>query len=413
VTRLRVKEARNLCSVAVLALLLCVGCPAPDGAASDRARTVLDERIAESAEFADFAFSLFGGADDPAARRWIAEALGSDSSADVRRALAVLGDAPPAEARDALQTIFATGVGTRQLQAAVALARLGDAAALGWLKEQAAVSGSDPGPAALEILATAGEEQLVTDLLRRRMDSEQIGLRNEAYSILGHIGQLWATRLLVEGLDREFGEERAQAVRSLGHCGIPEVAPRIEKLVGFQGLVLPSIESLGNLGSPSSVAVLEPLAAHEQLLVRAYAAVALWKLGNDDVVDAVLEPLLGADDPLVRRQLAEQLASVNDAKAGALLTRLARDADPGVRAAALRSLIDRPTAPDADLLLELAADPDYLVSTVALSGLASVGRATDVASIEPLLDSDNPYVAITAARALLGIQGREAGSSGI
>ena len=397
----------------VVALLLCVaGCPTPEDGASDRARAVLDEKIAESAEIADFAFSLFGGATDPAARLWIVEALASEAPGNVRRALAALGDAPPPEGREALQGIFSTHTGSLQLQAAVALARLGDVEARDWLREQAADSVIDPGPAALEILAAAGEEQIVTDLLRRRMESEHLGVRNEAYAILGRIRELWATRLLIEGLDREFGEERAQAVKSLGQSGIPDVAPRIEKLIGYQGLVLPSIEALGNLANPSSVAVVEPLASHEQPLVRAYAGVALWKLGRSGAVGEVIEPLVGSADPLVRRELAEQLATVADPTAETVLVTLTRDDDPAVRSAAIRSLLERGTSAHADLLLELATDPNYEVSTVALNGLAGSGRPADVSSIVPLLESENPYVAITAARALLGIRSRDPAAGG-
>jgi HEAT repeat protein len=393
------------------AVVFISGCASQQGPEPSRAERVFRDMVEQEPDYAEYAFSLVSGAEDPFATALIVEALDSENLGRVRLALQALDDAtPPQQAREPLQRVFSTRQGSVKLQAAIALARLEDEQALSWLREQAAEQGGTLSPTALKLLADRGEKALLGPALQPRINSEQLGIRNEAYALLGDIGQPWATQLLVDGLGREFGEERAQAIVSLGQTGDASVAPQIEELIGYQGLVLPSIEALGALGNPSSVKVVKRMAGHEQPLVRAYAGVALCRLGADEAGGATIEPLVVADEPLVRRHLAEQLAVVQSGAATEWLTRLAADDDPEVRAAAVRSLLEHPSDGLEALLLERAEDPDYRVSTVALSGLARVGGPESVPRIEPLLDSENPYVALSAARAILAV-GAEAASA--
>jgi len=409
---IRPSVLRSLAPLLAAGILLGGTACAPGGESGpSRAEQVFDQFVAQDPTYAEFAFSLIADyGEDPFAIQRIVEALESDNAVHERLALRALGDGSvPEDALPALQAIFTDRSGTLKLQAALVLVQSGDEAAASWLGDQARAQGQALSVAAFRQLAARGEVELVGPLLKRRTESDQLGVRNEAYAVLGAIGQPWATTMLVEGLGHEFGEERAQAVASLGLTGDPAVAKHIEKLVGFQGLVLPSIEALGALGNPSSVAVLQRMAKHEQPLVRAYAGPALDRLGESDAAAQAIEPLLDGGDPLVRRRLAEQLAAVDTAAAGDWLLRLARDEDAEVRAEAVRSLLAR-SRESADrlapLLTDLTADPDYRVSTLALGGLARVGGADSLVQIESLLDSDNPYVALAAARAVGAIESR-------
>ncbi len=93
------------------------------------------------------------------------------------------------------------------------------------------------------------------------------------------------------------------------------------------------------------------------------------------------------------------------------MSQLAQDGDKSVRAEAYRSLIPALPGPDPALATLFAAgaqDPDYEVSTVALSGLALTGDSSQTAALAPLLESDNPYLAISAAHAVLCLAGSQA-----
>jgi HEAT repeat protein len=142
-----------------------------------------------------------------------------------------------------------------------------------------------------------------------------------------------------------------------------------------------------------------------------YAGVALWKIGEEAAALEVLEPLSVDEDAMVRLNLAEQLDDVENAGATGLLITLGRDEDPNVRTAAVRSLIGRGSPEASAFVLEAIGDEHYEVSTLALNGLARTGSPADVEGLLPLLDSGNPYVALSAAHAILAIEGRN-GSAG-
>ncbi len=264
----------------------------------------------------------------------------------------------------------------------------------------------------MTLLAGRGEREVIEPVLTGRMGSDDPGTRNEAYAVLGEIGQDWATRLLLHGLDNEFGEQRVQAIISLGRCGDPAVAPYIAGFINTKGLVFASIEALGELGATDSARSLKQMATHEQSLVRVYAAVALMKLGDDASAGELLPALAGDEDPVVRRNLADQLGAVEGTESTRTLIDLAGDPDKSVRVAALRSLLGRSSKELSTLLLDAAADPDYEVGALALNALARTGTAETLATLEPLLDNENPYVAISAAHAILAIEGRASEPAG-
>jgi HEAT repeat protein len=220
------------------------------------------------------------------------------------------------------------------------------------------------------------------------------------------IAEPWATELLVQGLNKEHGEDRQQAIAALGATGAPEVARRISRFVSTQGLVFATLEALGALGNPDSIAVVRAKTEHDEPLVRVWAAVALWKLGESDSAAEVLEPLISDEDVVVRRLLAEELGAVDSDKAVEWLATLAGDEDQGVRLNAVRSLDQRASSAEEPLLLAASADQDYEVATVAINVLARVGGEGALEELGALVDSENPYIALSAANAVLAIDGR-------
>jgi len=114
----------------------------------------------------------------------------------------------------------------------------------------------------------------------------------------------------------------------------------------------------------------------------------------------------------VRLRLTEQLATVADPQALNMLATLAEDEEPKVRMEALRALSRR--AGDVGLeptLVPRLEDPAYDVKALALDTLASVGSPATVDTIVSLMDDENPYVAISAANAVIEILARQTATS--
>jgi HEAT repeat protein len=394
--------------VAALSILLLSACSSEDPVVS-RARSVFDESRASSPDHATYGLAIALASGTSFGHQTALEAVASTDYTTALEALRALAEKPDAQVEPVLREAYETKkAAAHRLQAAVGLARLGDAAALGWIGEQ--VDGGALNSAALSVLAEHGEEERVVMLLGKMMDSEESSIRNNAYALLGDLRYPWATELLLAGLKKEFGEERIQAIVSLGRTGDPAVAETLQKFVTFQGLVFASIEALGALGNPGSIPAIESMADHEKELVRVYAAVALWRLGEEERGTALVDGLIASEDPLVRENLAVQLGAVESAGAQQRLATLSGDTVEAVRLEALRSLGSQPSAP-ADTLASRIEDPSYQVATVALDGLARLGSIEQVAGLEPLLDNPNPYIALSAANAILCIKERNPSGS--
>jgi len=370
------------------------------------AQSVYLERMEAEPSFAAYGLALGAKSEASFPRQLVLDLVTSEDRSTAHEAIRAIVDNPPSEAAEPLQQAFASERGLWKLQAGIALARLGDAEAMAWVRGQIEESGANLTLAAATTLAENGEQELLEPLLRKRVESDEPTVRNEAYVMLGEIRQPWATALLRKGLEGEFAEARQQAIMSLGRSGDPEVAGEIEKFVGTKGLVFASIEALGELGNPKSVPKLKKMAGHKEDLVRVYAGAALWRLGEEEQALATLEPLVGSEDVTIRLNLAEQLGRVEADRAREMVSALTTDGERDVRLAALRSLARGAGAGELPLLLEAAEDKDYEIATIALESVALIGDQAALERIAPLLDSKNPYIAISAANAVLSIMER-------
>jgi HEAT repeat protein len=403
-----VSVERRTAIVLVLAMALALGCAPGEDPDVAKARTVLQETAGQSQEHERFALAIAEGTDSPEAIDFVIGKIGSDNFQTALVAVDALGDEPPVAATEALRQVFEGKGGALKRAAAIQLARLGDAEALDYLKAQL----SDP-----QQLLSIGSVVLVgrTDeggeflgpILVDRVKSEDLAIRNEAYAALGELGQPWATEVVAAGLGQELGEDRQEAIRALGRTGDPAMAGKIDRFANTQGLVFVTLEALGTLGNPESVKAVKPMLANDSAPARVYASIALWKLGEKSDAIAVVNELIQDPDPTVRRILAEQLGSVDDQEARSRLAALAEDQAKEVRIETIRAIAVRPGPEFEGVLVQAANDPEYEVSTLALNILGKVGRGVSVEQIAPLLDSENPYVALSAAHAVLSIRARE------
>lgn len=394
--------------IALVGAALIVGCAPGEDPQVAKARTVLQSLAAQDQEYERYALMIAEGSDSPEAMERVIVSIGVDNFQTALVSVDALGDDPSAEATEALRQVFQNGGGALKRSAAIQLGRLGDAEALDYLKAQL----SDPQqllsiPAVVLIGESDEGGVFLGPILAERLKSDDLGLRNEAYGALGELKSPWATEMLVAGLKNEKDEDRQQVIRALGRTGDPAMAGKIDRYANTKGLVFVTLEALGDLGNPDSVKAVKPMLSNDSAPARTYAAAALWKLGEKSDAVVVVNELIQDPDPTVRRMLAEQLASIEDEEARSRLAALAEDGTKEVRVETMRAIAAAPGPEFEGVLVQAAADPEYEVSTVALNLLAQVGRGGVVDQIAPLMDSENPYVAMSAAEAILSIRTRE------
>lgn len=384
----------------------CGGAGGPDG----KAESVLRARM-QDPNAAGYAFQIAEGTPSPVMRAILLESLAApDFDTSLAAAQALVDSDDPAVV-EAMRQVFETKRGAVKLHAGIVLARNGDETARAWLLEEVQ-RGGRLSPEVFALLADTGEKDALVAALQPFLDSDDLPTRNEAYGVLGEIGTAWAVDMLEAGLKKERGEDRVQPIISLGRAGDPESATLIMPYVDSKGLVFASLEALGALGNPEAAGAVEAMLSHEEALVRVYAAAAAWRLGAADAAVPVIEPLASDEDPVVRRNVAEQLEPVTDPRATAILIGMLDDDDVDVRIAAIRALDTREGSDVDDALLGATSDADYRVGAAALVALAKVGGPDAVARIQPLLEAQNPYVSVAAAHAILAIRARTGAAAG-
>jgi len=401
--------SKSTLALAAALVLITTSCSTED-AVVGQARSLLAGSIASSADYAGYAVALAVDNPSPEAQSLIPEGVAAENLKVSRATIRVIVDNPPASTQEALRGVFETKRGLHKLTGAVALARLGDDEALEWVRTECLdETGQSLTIPAVKLLAEKGEEDALTPFLRSRMGNDEPSIRNEAYVMLGAIHQDWATRLLVEGLDNEFGAEREQAILSLGQTGDPAVAKKLEKFANTQGLVFATLEALGHLDNPDSIKILTRQLKHKSSLVRMYAASALWRLGEEETAVEILKPMAEDEDPATRMNVAQQIFGIQSPQAIAILTAMATDQDGSVRLAAVQALGEFKDPSLGPVFVTALADKSYQVHTAALDALAFAGSVEDVEQIKPFLENQNPYVKISAANAILAISARGAG----
>jgi len=403
------RRAPTYSAILAMALVaaLATGCgPATDPTLA-RARSVIGDTTAKEPDYERYFLSIAGGSPAPSVQERVLQAVAADNFQTALVAVDALGADPPAAALEPLRQVFASKGGALKREAAIELARLGDGPALEYLKTLTA----DPAqtlsiPATVLIAGSEGGEEFLTPLLRARMESEDPSVRAEAYAAAGEIGERWSTNLLLEGLQAEHGEERQPVISALGRAGDSRAASEIVPFVNTRGLVFASLEALGALGNPDAIPAVKKMVDSDEAVVRVYAAVALWRLSDKDEAIGTINELLTNEDPTVRSVLAEQMGAIDDPDARSRLATLATDDSKEVRVEALRAIAEQ-RRPDFEAILrQAAADPDYEVSTLAITALGRVGGPESLGDLTPLLDSENPYVALSAAVAVLDIESR-------
>jgi HEAT repeat protein len=391
----------------VMLAVFAAACATPKDPRVVKAEQTLARLTSQDPQYTQYALEIAGRSTAPATGRLITDNLVVTDYQLVYAAATAAARRPVPAFQEPLKTVFSSKGGAAKIEAAVALAKLGDAEAETWLEQHVKDASGTINAAVIRYLVQKGKADLVRPALEQALGSDQQEIRNEAYELLGEIHEPWALSLVQRGFDREHGEGRQAAIVALGESGDPSMAKRIERFINTQGLVFVTIDALGNLGNTAAVPAIQKMLSRSEKPVKVYAAIALWKLGKVDTVRKTIDALLTDEDPKVRELLAQQLATVKEEQALSMLATLAEDRDPDVRLAAARALRERAQEGLEAILTDRLEDSSYQVAAVALDALAAVGSRHALDAIAPLLDNGNPYVAISAANAILEIVSRE------
>lgn len=198
----------------------------------------------------------------------------------------------------------------RRYEAAIALGRTGDQAAVPALKD--ALSDPDPGVRwmALEALGAIGGPAL--PVLIGLLDSDDVDLRWGAAVALGDIGDPAAIGSLVTALGDSDRYVRTRAALALSVIGVPALPP-LAAASGSEdaGVRWAAALALGKIRSPESIETLSTLLADPDRSVRWKAAEALGVLGGASVVGPLVAAL-GDGDEAVRGEAAAALVAIGD-----------------------------------------------------------------------------------------------------
>ena len=385
-------------------LALSFGCAPGEAPEIAQARERFEAIIATDENYAAYALDLASRTDSAFAQGMLRDALTSGDPGRSSEALKALARQPSPAVSDALQQAMAESSGLAKFNAAMALAQGGDAAAVDYLVAQIE-QGNPPSLPVAAVLRDQGRADVLQDVLKKMAASDDLALRNEAYGLLGEVRADWAKRMLVEGLEREFGEEREGAILAIGQTGDVALGAKLRPFINTRGLVLTTLDALGQLGDEGASREVAKMADHREALVRARVAPALFRLGAEEPAIAALQSVVEDPNLLARTLMADRLGGIEHPQAAAALQQLAQAEDPDLRLSALRALRDNGTM-DAALRAGCYEDPSYQVVVLALEEAAGQADGSEIPKLVELLANDNPYVGLAAANAIFAVRER-------
>lgn len=257
--------------------------------------------------------------------------------------------------------------------------------------------------------ALAERMSLVSDLVAAITQGENVGLRNAALEVLGHLGTT-ASPHLRKALDRVASHGRKFVVEALGDTGDPAVVPDLEKAAVDldPNVAAAAIDALARIGGPEADRALRARLAAPDPFQRMAALDGLDRIGAV-VPWEQLEPLL--EDRLVRRVALRVLGRTGRLEAIAPLFEAMLEPSAHVVASAAIALCrlcaSSPEVADevARRALDLGDEPRSVLRDLVLHGDAEERPAAATVS---LLARDAASLASVVSLAADGAMPREA-----
>lgn len=266
------------------------------------------------------------------------------------------------------------------------------------------------------------------------------GVRSKAAFSLGESGQLSTIPTLNKMLDDPAVEVRINAARALGLIGSPEVEPALIRAIKAKPPLavryelvkalgsfrtdtsasqlaweldhsnnqvrVAALESIGKRGDNNLVPAVVKYTKHSEPIVASRAIWALGELGDPKATPVLVEILKQGKSPDLRRESAQALARIGDARSAPSLTAsaLSKQEHSSVRVAAIRALsrFELGTKMWSDLL-PLAKDREPYVRAAAAFTIVKAPSKDVDDTILGLVSDENPGVRRAAVTAM-GLQ---------
>ena len=288
------------------------------------------------------------------------------------------------------------------------------------IEQRATASGESLDP---DVQAALKREDLVTHLIGMLADEESLNRRTAAVT-LGWLREGRASGPLIELLgDAAVREFASHALVSIGYR---------EPLAWERGLAHPddavrlgTVRCLAWIAPPEGTALVAPLIHDPAAEVRAEAAAAVGRLGDENeliqesAMDALsrsnperVRPLLlqalAGGDPDARVRAAQTLGLLRDPEAATALVAAAQGGREALRAASVQALGELGAPGVLDVLRAALADESSIVRQQAVLALGRRREPESAPLLLPLLYEEDPRLRFAAVRALGQIRNPDA-----
>lgn len=255
---------------------------------------------------------------------------------------------------------------------------------------------------AIEAMGKAGLAKH-SSALRRTLGDPAPTVRIAVINALGEAKAQDMVPHLLEISRKEDGPESVFADAALYRMGRTDKLNAIMSAATLPDpdLRMAAIGMLGRLKHPASLAILSRAVYDPLPSVRAFAAGALGEFGSPEGTDALLHAI-GDETAMVRGIAAASLGKLGVPDNRPVLQALARDANWQVRAGAVEGLLRLGDFSAVPLAIALArhADPSARGAAAQALGLLSNAPPQARAALETLLQDQQPYPRLMAAKAL-------------
>ena len=252
------------------------------------------------------------------------------------------------------------------------------------------------------------EDGRVLPLLGQALKQETPRVKAAAARAFGFLDHNLVWPHLEVGLKDSDPWARYFSARSVGRQGLPEATPILTRLIQQDPapqVRIAAIEALGRIGGVRAIAILAPLAEHDDLDLARAALTALGNIGHPQALGVLLS-VIRSPDSLRREDAVRALGERGGSAALRELLRVAdADQDHKVRRLATQSLAQLGTPEAIGGLLELCVQPDRREDCI---GALAKLNAARFSLLVPGLKHSRPEVRRAAVEVLARLKHPEA-----